>query len=181
MAYFSNKSYLYIKSTKDFRSQNATSFKKTTACLSVCWLSKSYSVGNKEKFTTVKQRVLKEWCVTVKYCEHAKRTNLCTLIDWPSAASTTSTRLSRTSNESRTDTSVLWWLFHLRQNSWMSWLPIVRQSRPPVNAYHEPRRDRLQRPQNPPCFQQCKIIGFYLMTMNESRRNTGKVNRASSN
>ena len=63
--------------------------------------------------------------LTVKYCEQAKRTNLCTFIDCPSAAKTTSTKLSLTSRESRTDTRVLWWLFHLRQNSWMScWLPI---------------------------------------------------------
>ena len=38
-------------------------------------------------------------------------------MNWPSALSVTSTRLSSSSRESITDKMVVRWLFHLRQNS----------------------------------------------------------------
>lgn len=67
---------------------------------------------------------------TEKYGLHAERTTLCAFKNFPSAANVQSTRVSLSNSVSNTDISVLWWLFHRRQNCWSSsmseagWMPL---------------------------------------------------------
>ena len=52
--------------------------------------------------------------VTSKYGLQAKSMKRWTLMNFPSHARVTSTKLSLSSRESRTETIVEWWLFHFR-------------------------------------------------------------------
>lgn len=86
--------------------------------------------------------VMKSWQqkldlrLTEKYGLHAERTTLCAFRNFPSAANVQSTRVSLSNNVSNTAISVLWWLFHRRQNCWSSsmfeagWMPLNTSSTP---------------------------------------------------
>lgn len=58
--------------------------------------------------------------LTSKYGLHAERTTLWALRVFPSAASVQSTSVPLSRSVSKFCMSVLWWLFHLRQNCWSS-------------------------------------------------------------
>lgn len=58
--------------------------------------------------------------LTAKYGLHAERTTLCAFRNFPSAANVQSTNVPFSKSVSNTEMSVLWWLFHRRQNCWSS-------------------------------------------------------------
>lgn len=63
--------------------------------------------------------------LTSKYGLHAERTTLWALRVFPSAARVQSTSVPLSRSVSKFCMSVLWWLFHLRQNCWSSSMVVL--------------------------------------------------------
>lgn len=66
------------------------------------------------------EKIKRKWKLTSKYGLHAERTTLWAFRYFPSAANVQSTNVPDSSNVSKFCISVVWWLFHLRQNCWSS-------------------------------------------------------------
>lgn len=112
-------------------SWNLTSFRMKIGCLSYCWDNSVCWKNKKKNFCLVPQASASAVSeLTAKYGLHAESTTLCAFRNFPSAANVQSTRVPFSSNVSNTDISVLWWLFHRRQNCWSSsmavagWMPL---------------------------------------------------------